>query len=67
YYGAFINTIATFVIVALVMFYLVRVAVRMQKPEEEAAPASKECSYCLTEIPIAATRCPNCTSQLGAP
>ena len=64
YYGAFINTIVTFVIVGLVMFYLVRVAVRMQKPAEEGAPTAKECPFCITAIPIAATRCPNCTSEL---
>ena len=66
YYGAFINTIVTFVIVGLVMFYLVRVAVRMQKPAEEGAPTTKECPFCITAIPIAATRCPNCTSELGS-
>ena len=66
YYGAFINTIATLVIVALVMFYLVRIAVRMQKPAEEVAQTTKECPFCITSIPIAATRCPNCTSELGS-
>ncbi|MFC2108341.1 large conductance mechanosensitive channel protein MscL [Candidatus Bipolaricaulota bacterium] len=66
YYGAFINTIVAFVIVGLVMFYLVRVAVRMEKPAEEGAPTTKECPFCITAIPIAATRCPNCTSELGS-
>ncbi len=66
YYGAFINTIVTLLIVGLVMFYLVRVAVRMQKPVEEAVPTTKECPFCITSIPITATRCPNCTSELGS-
>ena len=66
YYGAFINTIVTFVIVGLVMFYLVRVAVRMQKPVEEAVPTLKEWPFCITAIPITATRCSNCTSELGS-
>ena len=66
YYGAFINTIVTFVIVGLVMFYLVRVSVRMQKTTDEAAPTTKECPFCITPISIAATRCPNCTSEMGS-
>lgn len=66
YYGAFINTIVTFVIAGLVMFYLVRVSVRMQKTTDEAAPTTKECPFCITPISIAATRCPNCTSEMGS-
>ncbi len=66
YYGAFINTVVTLLIVALVMFYLVRAAMRMQKPVEEAAPTTKDCPFCMTAISIAATRCPNCTSELGS-
>jgi len=64
YYGAFLNTVITFVIIALVMFYLVRIAVRMQRPTPDAPPTEKTCSFCGTSIPIAATRCPNCTSSL---
>ena len=67
YYGAFINTIITFVIIALVMFLLVRAALRMQKPVEAGPPTTKDCPYCRSSIPIEATRCPNCTSQLDAP
>jgi len=37
---------------------------RMEKPEAEAAPDTKECPYCLSTIPLKATRCPNCTSEL---
>jgi large conductance mechanosensitive channel len=66
YYGAFINTVVTLLIVALVMFYLVRAAMRMQKPVEKAAPATKDCPFCMTAISIAAVRCPNCTSELGS-
>jgi large conductance mechanosensitive channel len=67
YYGAFINTLITFLIVALVMFLLVRAAMRMQKPAEEGPPTTKECPHCRTMIPIEATRCPNCTSELRTP
>jgi large conductance mechanosensitive channel len=67
YYGSFINTVITFLIVALVMFLLVRAAMRMQKPAEEGPPTTKECPHCRTAIPIEASRCPNCTSQFGPP
>ncbi len=66
YYGAFINTVITFLIAALVMFLLVRAAMRMQKPAEEGPPMTKECPRCRTTIPIDASRCPNCTSELGS-
>jgi large conductance mechanosensitive channel len=64
YYGAFINTVITFLIVALVMFLLVRAYNRMQKKAETAAPTTKECPRCRTQIPLAATRCPHCTSEV---
>jgi len=64
YYGAFINTLITFLIVAWVMFLLVRVFSRMQKKAETAAPTTKECPRCRTQIPLAATRCPHCTSEV---
>jgi len=67
YYGAFINTLITFLIVALVMYLLVRAAMRMQKPAEEGPPTTKECPRCRTTIPIQATKCPNCTAELGSP
>jgi len=66
YYGAFINTILTFVIVALVMFFLIRAVARAQKPEEAAAPTTKDCPFCKSAIAIEATRCPNCTSELAS-
>lgn len=64
YYGAFINTVITFLIVAFVMFLLVRAFNRMQKKAETAAPTTKECPRCRTQIPLAATRCPHCTSEV---
>lgn len=65
YYGAFINTVITFLIIALVMFGVVRAFGRMQKPAEEGPPTTKECPYCRSTVPIAASRCPHCTSELG--
>lgn len=65
YYGMWINTIITFLIVAFVMFLVVR-AYNATQPK--AAVETKKCPYCVSEIPLGATRCPNCTSQLeGAP
>jgi large conductance mechanosensitive channel len=67
-YGAFINTVVSFVIIAAVIFFLVvRPIARMNaalKAKEETEPTTKECPYCLSSIPVKATRCPNCTSQL---
>ncbi len=69
-YGSFISAIITFVITALVVFLLVKILSSMQKgvkkPAEEkpAAPTTKTCPYCQSEINILATRCPNCTSML---
>ena len=67
-YGVFINTVITFLIVAFAIFMMVK-SINRWKREEEAPPAeptTKKCGYCDTEIPIAATRCPNCTSELKA-
>lgn len=65
-YGAFINTIINFIIIALVMFLMVRTMNRLERKKEAPAlaPTTKECPFCGTTIPIKATRCPNCTSQL---
>jgi large conductance mechanosensitive channel len=62
-YGLFLNAILDFVIVAFVIFLLVRQINRLTR-KPEPAPASKDCPYCLSSIPIKATRCPHCTSQL---
>ena len=63
-YGQFLNTVINFLIIAFVIFIVVRSASKLQKPASAAAPATKDCIYCFTAIPIAAKRCPNCTSQL---
>lgn len=63
-YGLFINSIINFVIIGFAIFMVVRAANRMKKPEAPAAPTTKDCPYCKTAIPLEATRCPNCTSQL---
>jgi len=62
--GVFINTIISFIIVALAIFMLIRSVNRFKKQEAAAPPTSKDCSFCFTKIPIQATRCPNCTSEL---
>jgi large conductance mechanosensitive channel len=65
-YGLFINTIISFIIVAFAIFILIRKINALKKKEEAppAVPTTKDCPYCLTSIPIKATRCPNCTSEL---
>jgi large conductance mechanosensitive channel len=63
-YGSFIQTVIDFLIIALVIFLIVKAASSMQKPAPAAAPTTKDCKYCFSAIPIKATRCPNCTSQL---
>lgn len=67
-YGLFINVILDFIIVAFVIFLLIRQVNRMTaKPAPApAAPTSKDCPYCVSAIPIKATRCPHCTSELKA-
>ena len=63
-YGSFIQAIVDFLIVAFVIFMLVRTLNSMKKPAPAVAPTTKECPHCFTAIPIKATRCPNCTSEL---
>ena len=63
-YGVFINSIVSFLIVAFAVFLLVRAANRMKPAEAAAAPSTKDCPYCRMAIPIGATRCPQCTSEL---
>ncbi|HEY4665927.1 MAG TPA: large conductance mechanosensitive channel protein MscL [Anaerolineales bacterium] len=62
-YGLFLRTVIDFLIVALVVFMLVRAANRIQRPKA-VAPTTKDCPYCLSSIPLKATRCPQCTSEL---
>lgn len=66
-YGAFINTVVNFVIVAFVIFIVVRQMNRMKRLlEEPQAATTRECPRCCSTIPIKATRCPHCTSELQA-
>jgi large conductance mechanosensitive channel len=62
-YGLFLNTVIDFIIVAFAIFLLVRQINRWSKPAP-AAPTTKDCPFCCSAIPIKATRCPNCTSEL---
>jgi len=64
YYGAFVNTLISFLVIGFVLFLMVRAYLRTQKPAEAPAPTARECPFCRTAIPLAATRCPHCTSQL---
>lgn len=71
-YGLFINTIIVFIIVAFVVFMIVRtfnkarekMESKKKKAEAASAPATKDCPFCFTAIPVKASRCPHCTSQL---
>jgi len=65
-YGLFLSTVIDFLIVAFVIFLLVRQINRLKTEPEgiPAEPTTKECPYCATEIPIQATRCPHCTSEI---
>ncbi len=68
--GSFLNTVVDFLIVALVIFLMVRqmnrLLARFSAKKEPAAPTKKDCEFCCTPIPIKARRCPHCTSQLSA-
>jgi large conductance mechanosensitive channel len=63
-YGMFINDVIDFLIVAFVIFLIVRQVNRWKGPAPAAAITTKECPYCYSQIPLKATRCPNCTSEL---
>jgi len=65
-YGTFINVVINFLIVAFVVFLLVKQVNRLRRSKEVSAPVptTKECTFCYTAIPIKAVRCPNCTSEL---
>ena len=67
-YGIFFNNIVTFLIVAFAVFMLVRAVAKLQRaePAAPAAPTEKECPLCRMKIPVAATRCGHCTTDLGA-
>jgi large conductance mechanosensitive channel len=63
-YGVFLNTVIDFLIVAFIIFLVIRQANRLKRPPAPAEPTTKECPYCLSTIPIKATRCAHCTSEL---
>jgi large conductance mechanosensitive channel len=63
-YGLFIQSIVDFIIVAFVIFMLVRTMNKMKEQPAPTDPTTKKCPYCFTTVPIKATRCPHCTSQL---
>jgi large conductance mechanosensitive channel len=66
-YGLFLNAVISFLIVAFAVFMLIK-GINSLKRQEEAPPAeptTKECPFCFSSIPIKASRCPNCTSELG--
>ena len=67
-YGTFINTVLVFVIVAFCIFLVIKAMNRLQRLREEPPkePTTKDCPKCCSSIPIKATRCPNCTSELEA-
>jgi len=66
-YGVFLNTVINFLIVAFAVFLLVKQANRFKEPASAPAPSStKDCPYCLSAVPLKATRCGHCTSELKA-
>jgi large conductance mechanosensitive channel len=62
-YGNFVQNVVDFIIIAFVIFLIVR-AMNRFKRQEPTTPTTKECPHCFTTIPLKATRCPNCTSEL---
>jgi len=63
--GLFINTIISFLIVAFAVFLVIKGMNRMQKEKPAPAPETKECPFCFSAVPLQASRCPHCTSQLS--
>jgi large conductance mechanosensitive channel len=63
-YGIFFNTILNFLIIAFVLFLLIRQMNAMKQPASEPAPTTRDCPHCLSAIPVKATRCAHCTSEL---
>lgn len=66
-YGVFINAVISFIIVAFAVFLLIKGINNLRRKEEAppSEPTTKDCQYCFTSIPIKATRCPNCTAEIG--
>jgi large conductance mechanosensitive channel len=65
-YGIFVNTVIDFVIIAFAIFLVVQQINRLKKAPQPAPPNTKECPFCFSAIPVKATRCPQCTSELKA-
>lgn len=65
-YGAFISAIINFLLIALVIFLVIRTINKVAKKKEQPAPDTKECPYCHEKISIKATKCPHCTSDIPA-
>ncbi len=65
-YGVFINNVLDFVIVAFAIFVVVKQMNRLKKAPPPADPTTKDCPKCCSSIPLKATRCPHCTSELAA-
>jgi large conductance mechanosensitive channel len=65
-YGLFINHVVSFIIVAFCTFLLVKQVNKLRRPAPVAAPTTKECPFCLSAIPIKATKCAHCTSEVAA-
>lgn len=63
-YGLFLNNVIDFVILAFVIFLMIRAINQLTKKKEETAPATRECPHCLSQIPLKASRCPACTSEV---
>ncbi|MCF6462232.1 large conductance mechanosensitive channel protein MscL [Clostridium sp. Cult1] len=63
-YGVFLNTVIEFLIISFSLFIVIKQINRFKRKEEQAPITTKKCKYCYSEIPIEATRCPNCTSVL---
>jgi large conductance mechanosensitive channel len=63
-YGVFINSIIDFIIVAFAIFIVIKQINRLKRPESPAAPSMKTCPHCQMDVPIKATRCGHCTSEL---
>jgi large conductance mechanosensitive channel len=65
-YGSFLNTIVNFLIVSFAIFLLVKQVNRLKKPAPAGAPTTRDCPFCLSAVPLKATRCAHCTSELKA-
>jgi large conductance mechanosensitive channel len=63
-YGVFLNNVIDFLVIAFVIFMIIKAANAAKKPTPAEDPVTKECPYCFSTIPIKATRCPNCTSEI---